>query len=174
MFQVNDYIFHGGSGVCIVEDICVPKHARLTGSSKKYYRLHPLYETNSIIYTPIDDEKAIVRRILSKKEAFELIQQIPTIQPLKIENDKQREESYRTAMRTNDCYEWIRVIKTIYLRNQARLGEGKKANQVDEKYIQNAENLLYGELAVPLGIPKEQVRDYITDHAGQLAGSLHS
>lgn len=166
-FQVNDYIFHGGSGVCIVEDICVPKHIQSIDSSKRYYRLHPLYEANSVIYTPVDNPKSIVRRLLSRKEALELIKSIPHIEALWIDNDKMREAKYREALRTNDCYEWIRMIKTLYLRNQSRKSEGKRPSQADERYLQTAEDLLYGELAVPLDIPKEQVRDYIAEQVRQ-------
>lgn len=163
VFEVNDYIFHGGSGVCIVKDICVPGHMRKMDPDRQYYRLQPLYDANSVIYTPIDNPKSTLRRLLTRKEAEALIGQIPRLEPLSIQDDKSREEKYRQALRTNDCHEWIRVIKTVYLRNETRKSEGKKTNQVDEKYFQLAENLLYGELAVPLGLPREQVRDNIIE-----------
>lgn len=162
-FQINEYIFHGGSGVCVVEDICIPQHMRTRDPSREYYRLHPIYETNSVIYTPVDSSMGIVRRILTKAEATELIRQIPFIETIDVENEKMREEQFRSALRTNNCYEWIRVIKTLYLRSEQRKQEGKRPWQSDEKYLQLAENLLYGELAVPLGIPKEQVQEYIME-----------
>lgn len=171
MFQINDYIFHGGSGVCVVEDICSPPHTRCTDSSRQYYRLNPLYESGSVIYTPIDSSGTMVRRLLTRQEVQDLIGRIPDIKPLIIDNDKQRDDAYRTALRTNDCTEWIRVIKTIYLRNQARKLDGKRMNQVDEKYFQMAEGLLYGELAVPLEIPREQVRDYMV---GKIQAAIDS
>lgn len=166
-FHVNDYIFHGGSGVCVVEDICIPKHMQRLGKTRKYYRLHPLYEANSVIYTPIDNTTSIVRRILSKSEAIELIRRIPSLETLWIDDEKQREETYRTALRTNNCYEWMRVIKTLYERGEARKKDGKRPWQSDEKYLQLAEDLLYGELAVPLGIPKSEVRSHIVGQVKQ-------
>lgn len=160
-FQINDYIFHGGSGVCVVEDICVPKHMQNIDSTRKYYRLHPLYEANSVIYTPVDGRQSNMRKILGREDVLALIEQLPSLEPLDIDDEKAREETYRTALRTNLCSEWMRVIKTIHLRNDARKLEGKRLCQADERYLQMAETLLYGELAVPLGIDREQVQSYI-------------
>lgn len=167
-FQVNDYIFHGGSGVCIVEDICVPEHMQSIDANRKYYRLHPIYETGSTIYTPVDQPKAFVRHILTKDEADQLILQLPELEPLDIPNEKTKEELYRGLLRTNDCREWLRLIKTLYLRSRTRKEKGKRPCQSDEKYLQMAERLLYGELAIPFGVDKEQVCDYITEHIAAL------
>lgn len=38
---------------------------------------------------------------------------------------------------------------------------GKALTAIDKKYFIMAEENLYGELAVSLGIPKEKVKDYI-------------
>lgn len=167
-FQVNDYIFHGGSGVCIVEDICVPKHMHGADAKRKYYRLHPIYEAGSVIYTPVDHAQTFVRPILTRREAEQLIRQLPDIEPLHIPNEKLKESQYRELLRTNRCDAWLQLIKTLYLRTQARKNDGKRPCQSDEKYLQLAERLLYGELAIPLGIPKEQVCDYIAEHVAAL------
>lgn len=167
-FQINEYIFHGGSGVCVVEDICVPENMRRINATRKYYCLKPLYDKNSVIYTPVDNTGSMVRKLLSREEALELIRRIPGIEALPVENEKGREELYRTALRTNNCYEWIRMIKTLHLRGEARRAEHKNLNQVDEKYLHLVEELLYGELSIPLGIPREQVREYITEQVSPL------
>lgn len=162
LFEINDYVFHGGSGVCVVEDICVPEHLRGGDVSRQYYRLHPLYEAGSVVYTPIDNPRSIMRKITSRQEAEALIQSLPNVEQLQIENDKYREAEYREALKTNNCAEWLRVIKTIYLRNCDR----KRPRQPDDRFLRMAEDLLYGELAVPLGIPKEQVREQILAQLG--------
>ncbi|MDE6168403.1 MAG: CarD family transcriptional regulator, partial [Acetatifactor sp.] len=56
----------------------------------------------------------------------------------------------------------VRVIKTIYLRKQKRLQSGRKVTAVDAKYGHLAEENLYGELAVALGIGRNEVEGYIT------------
>ena len=53
------------------------------------------------------------------------------------------------------------MIKTIYLRKQKRLQSGRKVTAVDAKYSHLAEENLYGELAVALGIGRNEVEGYI-------------
>lgn len=115
------------------------------------------------MFTPVDNNKVYMRPILSKEEADALIREIPEIGQLWVGNDKLREESYRNAMKSGDCREWIRIIKTLYLRKQQRIQQGKKTTAMDEKYLRLAEERLYSELSIPLGIPKEDMADYITE-----------
>ena len=42
-----------------------------------------------------------------------------------------------------------------------RISEGKKSTSNDEKYFNIAEDKLYGELAISLGIDKKEVKEYI-------------
>jgi len=46
--------------------------------------------------------------------------------------------------------------------------EGKKVTAVDEKYFHLAENSLYGELAIPLEMTKEEVKKYVVERVEQL------
>ena len=45
----------------------------------------------------------------------------------------------------------------IYQRKEKRLAQGKKCTATDTRYFQLAENLLYMELGVALGKPKQEV-----------------
>ncbi len=74
----------------------------------------------------------------------------------------------KKAIGTYNCYELVRIIKTLYLRKETLLQQKKSACQVDSKYLQIAEDLLYGELAIPLEITKEQVVSYITGQVQQM------
>lgn len=61
----------------------------------------------------------------------------------------------------HDCADLVQLIKTIYARQQTAHAAGRKGGQVDECYRKRAEDTLYGELAVALDIPREQVEEYI-------------
>ena len=54
------------------------------------------------------------------------------------------------------------MIKTLYIRKETRLAAGKKVTSSDAKYLHLAEESLYGELSVVMGIPKEEVEAYIS------------
>lgn len=161
-FQINDYVIYGSSGVCIVKDICVPD-INIIDTTKKYYLLQPLYSEGCTIYSPVDNCKIVMRKILTKEETAELIRKIPSIEPFWIEDKKAREEHYRQTLNTCNCYELVRIIKSLHRRKKMLQQQNKPTSQVDERYLRTAEDLLYGELAVPLEIPKDQVESYILE-----------
>lgn len=161
MFEKGEYIIYGTSGVCRIEDITTMNMASVP-KDKLFYVLSPSSQKGGRIFTPVDSQKTIMRRVLSKEEAAELIDEIPRIEELWIINEKQREEKYKECMRSGDCREWIKIIKTLYLRKLERTAQGKKITATDERYLKMAEDYLYSELEIPLGIPKNEMEDYIT------------
>ena len=82
-------------------------------------------------------------------------------------NEKFREDSYKKCIRTCECRDLLRIIKTIYVRKQARLSHGKKTTATDERYLKLAEDHLYSEFSMLLDIPKEHMADYIEQRVHQ-------
>lgn len=167
MFEKNEYIIYGTSGVCKVDDITT---MNMDGVSRErlYYVLSPSSQKGGRIFTPVDSEKTLMRKVLTREEASKLIDEIPDIEELWFASDKQREEKYKQCMRSCDCREWIKIIKTLYLRKQERSAQGKKITSTDEKYLRMAEDYLYSELEIPLGIPKEGMERYIAEQIERL------
>jgi CarD family transcriptional regulator len=56
----------------------------------------------------------------------------------------------------------------VYVKQQQKNSEGKKLGQVDERYMKQAEDMLYSELAIVLDIPKENMKTYIERRALQV------
>ncbi len=160
MFKVGDYIIYGNNGVCKVVDI---GNIDSPGISKDriYYTLCPLYTKGNKIFTPADNQKVKMRSVLTKEEATDLIDDIKNIDSLWILDEKKREMEYKEAFRKCDCRELVKIIKTIYMRKQMRLTEGKKLTAGDKKYFDMAEESLYSELAIPLEMNKDAVKEFV-------------
>ena len=126
-----------------------------------YYQLEPVYSKGSRIFVPVGSDKLVMRKLVSAEEVEALMNEIPSIETMWIANEKKREEQYREAARKYDCREWIRIIKTIYQRKRSRIEQGKKITYIDEKYMKIAEDNLYGEISIPLGISPDRVEEYI-------------
>lgn len=161
MFEKGDYIIYGNVGVCRVMGVTTMDIAGIP-KDRLYYILYPEGKSESKIFIPVDSQKLVVRRVMSKEEAEKLIDEIPEIETLDIINDKLREEKYKECIRSCDGRELIRIIKTIYARNKKRIKQGKKATNVDESYRRLAEEKLYSELSLLLGIQKSNMENYIT------------
>lgn len=160
MFEKGQFIIYGSTGVCIVDGVGPLESSSGTGD-RIYYTLSPFYSKDSRIYTPVDNQKIVMRPILTQTEAESLIKEIPQIQELWIIDEKNREKDYKDALAKADCHEMVRVIKTIYPRKQKRLAAGKKVTASDERYFNMAEDFLYKELAISLDMDVDMVEGYI-------------
>ena len=120
MFKTGDYVIYGQNGICQVMDITtmnmdgVPK-------DRLYYVLRPDGQTEGKIFTPVDNSKLVIRRIMTRDEVQELIRMIPEIEVLDIADDRMREEKYKECLRSCESREMVRVIKTIHKRKKARM-----------------------------------------------------
>ena len=167
MFKTGEFIVYGSKGVCEIMDISTMDISGIS-RDKLYYFLRPVNDREGRIFTPVDGMKTIMRRILTKDEAEELIESIPSIGTLWVSDERQREQNYKQAIRSCDCREWVQIIKTLWSRSQERLAQGKKVTAMDKKYLKLAEDNLYTELSASLGIPQEHMKDYIAEQMEML------
>ena len=170
MYQVGEMVIYGGEGVCRVEAVG-KLHMSGVSKDKLYYTLSPLYRDGKV-YTPVDTP-VFMRPIISKEDAEALIRSIPDIQAATCTDRNLRilTEHYQSLIRSHECADMVQLIKAAYEKRQERKSQGSKPGQVDERYMKRAEELLHGELAVALGIPRDDVAGYIAQVvAGATAG----
>ena len=163
MYCVGDLILYGRTGVCRVEEV-VEEKPRAAGDSRQYYTLRPLYQ-NCCIRTPVSGGKVFSRPIISGAEARRLIGLMPQVEamPYHNRNLNQLREHYRERLERYDCEELIGMMKSIYLKKQEAEAQKRKFGAVDERYMKEAEDLLYGEFAAALQIDRDKVENYIED-----------
>ncbi len=159
MFKINDYIIYGGNGVCKVVDIGIPNLYR-SGEKKEYYTLEPLYE-NGKIFTPVDNDKVVMRKIISKEEVDKLIRGINKLNVEWIQDNKEREVKFKEMYSKFSCSDFLRLIKIILERKKICAAEGKKLSIMDDRYLKKAKEYIDNEFAVALNIPKDMVNKYI-------------
>lgn len=157
MFSVGDYVVHRNSGICKVKEIApLPMAGGLEDTD--YYFLIPISGKGSEIFSPANDKNESLRKVLSEAEAQELLACIPELTEEMIENDKLRDAHYKEAIRSCDCRELVKILKTLNTRKQKRFAEGKKCTASEERYFKQAEDNLCNELAFALGKEREQMQ----------------
>jgi len=164
MYQINELVVFGNNGVCKIESIGVPNISGIV-KDKQYYTLTSIFSKGSIIYTPVENSKVSMRKIITIEEAQELMDNIQSIPIMIVESEKYLDEKYRSAISSQKCEDLLQIIKTVYIKQQQKESEGKKLGQVDERYMKQAEDMLYSELSIVLDIPKEKVKAYINIRA---------
>lgn len=161
MFEKGNYVINTNNGICEIQDIVT---MNMSGTAKEYYLLVPVSEPTAKVYIPVDVADNRIRRVISKDEAWNIIEGIPSIESVWIENEKEREKIYKEALSSREPARLISIIKTLYLRKKERTDAGKKNTAVDERYFKLAENQLHAELAFALGEPKHNITKIIEKH----------
>lgn len=165
MYRIGDLVYYENAGVCRITDITMRD---LTGQTLQYYILAPLYASYEIS-TPVERPKMFMRPILSKREAEQLIDRIPDMHAEAFHSKVLRElsEHYEAALRQHDCAALIVLTMSLYAKRRDTEQSNRKFGAVDERFMKRAEDLLFGELAASLAIPRDNVPDYIAARVAQ-------
>ena len=161
MYQVGELILYGGTGVCRVSEIIAKRFTR-SEPEKLCYVLTPLYSPGTIT-TPVDNGKVFTRPVISRDEAIDLIDTIPSIHAESYNNSnlQQLESHYRSKLESHDCLDLLKLTMSTYQKKTERESAKLKFGAVDRRYMERAENLLFGELAVALDIDRDSVQSFI-------------
>ncbi len=160
LFSIGEYIVYGTNGICKVADICASPYDKT--DTRTYYLLVPLCNPmSSTIYTPVDNDRVPMRRLMTPPEIDALIASIPNIEMLTVPVEKQRREIYRAAVFGLTPTGYVRVIKTVEGRRAALTAARKHFPVTDLEYGRLAKKLLYSECAQVLGISEDGVEEYI-------------
>lgn len=155
MYKVDDYVMYKKE-VCKVKEI---KTNKMTDDL--YYILVPISDSSLIIDVPTDNRMGYLKDVMSKKEADELIEKIPNIEPLQNIEDKYIEKTYKDLLHTGSHEDLIKIIKTTYLRNEDRMKNNRKISEKDSTYFEQAEKYLYNEISISLDMTFDDAKDYI-------------
>jgi len=170
MFQRDDYVYYASGGVCRISDIC---YAPLEGMppDRQYYVLRSLHDPNGVNYVPVDSDAVFLRRLLTRQEAENLLEEIPEVPTIEEPNAKALRGKYVESMRKHDPTEWVRVIKTVYqrMRTMAASSHSQRLSDTERSFAEDAKRYLYAELSLALEVPVQEMERYIQTHVERLA-----
>lgn len=163
MFKINDYVVYNLMGVYKIVDI--RKERDINDNEIEYYVLQPTYDnTNMTIKIPVSNSNILMREVMTKEDVLSLIAEMPEKETVWIDDNRERSERFKAALRTGDSDKWVKLIKTLYLEKQEKSSNGKKLMKADEKIMKTAEKNLYEEFALALNISPDEVLSYILEH----------
>ena len=135
MFQPDELLVYGTTGVCRVEGVT---RLNQTGPdrNRQYYVLKPLLQ-DGVIYTPVDNQKVPMRPVITAEEAETLIDLIPTIQAeaCRAPTLQALTQHDQSAVRSHDCRHLIELMMSIYTKRQQTEAQNRRLGMVDERYM---------------------------------------
>jgi RNA polymerase-interacting CarD/CdnL/TRCF family regulator len=162
MYKVDDV-------VVFRRDVCrvVGKEiSDMTG--EECYILEPYHkvEGSVVMKVPVSNKAGNLRDVMTKKDVDNLIQRFSTIDAL-LDKPANMKSQYVSLLKGNNVDDLLKIMKTSFMRNQARLENKKKAASVDGEYLMKAEKYLFNEMSVALDMSFEDTKKYFMNGINQ-------
>ncbi len=156
MKKIGDYVIYR-------KEVCQIKEMKENYRDKEdYYRLVPVEDPSLHIDIPITNTSGFLRDLITKEEVERIINKMPEIKTITTE-DKLLENEYKNLMNSNSLEDYVRIIKTTYLRNKKREENKKKISDKDYYYFNLAEKYLYNEFSIVLNKTYEETKKYVLE-----------
>ena len=155
MYKINDV-------VVFRRDVCkiVGKH-RSDFTGEQCYILVPYYNQDGSVrmQVPIANKGGHLRDLITKKQIEDLIQNTPDLETM-ANKPANMKSQYAALLKTDKLSDLVRIIKTSYGRNKARMEQHKKLASIDDEYLQKAEKYLYDEISVALNMSFDESKQF--------------
>ena len=164
MYNIDDVVVYGTEGICKITGITEMKFG---GERSEYYILAPVEKEENTVYVPKNNEKVLkrMRKILSADEANKLLDSLP-MEPMEwIPNDRERVTVFKDIILTGKPEEVFRMVSTLYHKQSDQLAIGKKLHASDERFLRDAEKMLFNEIGYALKIKPQEVLSIILKKA---------
>lgn len=142
MFSIGDLVVHPMHGAGVIDDIV---RERVAGTTKEYY-VFKMPMGGLILKIPTENSHAIgIRKVISKAEADELLEEIPAIAVEHNANWNKRYQENLLRLKSGDLREVAQVIKGLMRRDTLRgLSTGER------KMLHSAKQIMISELVLVL------------------------
>ena len=155
MFSIGDLVVHPMHGAGVIDDIV---QERVAGTTKEYY-VFKMPMGGLILQIPTENSQAIgIRKVISKAEADELLEEIPAIAVEHNANWNKRYQENLLRLKSGDLREVAQVIKGLMRRDTLRgLSTGER------KMLHSAKQIMISELVLVLDSDYKSVEGQL-DH----------
>lgn len=151
-FKVNDQIMHCRDGLSVIV-------GTKEMGGKSYFLVRAKRNEAETIYVPFDSCDHIIRRIMTKAEADELLHDVSKIEKDFNSNTKQRRDGFKRRLSSGD------VTDIAYLFAQSRAyekdPEGVKLGAADIDMLSYASNFILDELAICYNVKRDEILEFV-------------
>ena len=151
MFEVNDKVIHAREGLSTIVNV-------VTMAGNDYFIVHADRGGGENIYVPVKKASTLMRPIMNKDEAMQVIDYMKTIGAEFISNTKQRRDQYKRRLLSGNVYDLAYLSRQLfffYYYNEN--GQLVKLGPTDIQMLIDAETILYDEFALSFKVPRDEV-----------------
>lgn len=161
-YSIGDYVVYDIYGICKIT--AIQNLSLISGTPKKnYYVLSPLNVSSSTYYVPVSGEasRERLRLPMSENEIKQLLLRAKNIVFPWAEKRQERLEKANRVLSEGITAELVSMLGCFYNKKKDLEACGKKLSATDENIFFLAEKALKEEFSFSLGIPQDEVSEYI-------------
>lgn len=162
MFDLGEVIVYGFEGVFTVSEYTA---SPIDKSDKRvFYILTPaLGASGNFIVAPSEGGSVLMRRVIDKATAVKIIDMVPYIEPVTVDRERNRRETYKSIASCGSCEGYVSILKTVKLRRAEFLAQKRRIAEADADYESIARKCLYSELSLVLEKPYAEIERLISE-----------
>ncbi|MFA6624254.1 MAG: hypothetical protein WCS80_00620 [Bacilli bacterium] len=112
-------------------------------------------------FVPSDKADNILRPIMNREEALELIDSLESLESFSNVNPRERKVYFQNVVSKGNRSEICRVIKTLTEYREERKKENKPFSDFDQRLLASLQALFDDEISLALNIPTKDVNSFI-------------
>ncbi len=158
-FNIGEHVVYCSKEICLIESIVKRSFDGI--NEIDYFRLIPINTNKSAYYIPCENCDAKIRPVLSKEEIYSLIDDMPTTESEWCDDRNTRKNIFHSVLKSDDYHKLISMVRSLYLHRESQKEKGKKLLAADAKAMNEAEHLIFQEIAFVFGIKEDEVSAFI-------------
>lgn len=151
-FKIGDQVIHCRDGLAKISSI-----TEIDG--REFFLVVCQRQGNETIYVPLDKADIIIRHLMNKEQADEIIDFMNTVTLEFNKNTKQRRDLFKKKLSSGDVHELAYLFRQYQLcrahPDEVKLGP------VDVDMLSYATNNLLDEFAITYDIPRNKIEEHI-------------
>ena len=157
MFKVGQNVYSQTSGVCIISSI---EEKNFGVGEVKYFVLESIFKKQtSKTYIPVDKADVQLRKLITKKEAKDLLKYISKAERVWENDPKQRRQMFEEMYKSRDLKNVCQLIKSLYLQSEELKKQKKSLSMLDKDFFDKIQRDVIEELSLVMGVSIEEARN---------------
>ena len=155
MFEINDKVIHAREGLSTIV-------SKTMMAGNEYFVIHSDRGGSENIYVLVNNTGKLIRPIMNKEQADQVIAYMKTVKAEFISNTKQRRDQYKRRLLSGDVNDLAYLSRQLYFFNYYNAnGQVVKLGPTDVQMLKDAENILLDEFAISYNVKRDEIAEYI-------------
>lgn len=160
MYTCGDLVVYGVHGVCRITEL---EQRTVDRKRLTYYVLEPLDQDGARYFVSTHNESSVgkMRAVLSAQALEALLRSNEVRADAWIPDENLRKQTDRELISSGDRTRLLQMVYSLHRHKSEGLAAGKKFHLCDDNFLRDTQKLLSSEFSLVLGIPANQVGEYV-------------